>query len=228
VDDRPPLIVDTLEAVPQLDVRLYGPTGAPVPAAMVVATDKPRMSLARAVMMTLLHRYLRGERGSRRRSSRTSRRTLECRLYSTSNERSSGPYAEKLNHVLGAMEGHLTIGFGDRSGASDLRVVDAAIGEAQDFLDERPEMIAALDRVAALVDDFDSPYGLELLSTVHWVIQRGGVSADDGLSIAGAVRSWSERKNQLFTDHHVLVPRDRLVGAGWIDAPEPARAAIVG
>jgi hypothetical protein len=67
-----------------------------------------------------------------------------------------------------------------------------------------------------------------LLSTVHWVIQTGGVAVDDGPSIAGAVRSWSERKNQLFTDHHVLVARARLIQTGWIDAPEIARAGIVG
>lgn len=226
-----PLIVEALEAVPHLDVRLYGTSGAPAPAAMVVATDKPKMSLARAVMMTMLHRYLRGERGA-------SRLEAQKLAYFAENagvplrldfERAQfGPYAEKLNHVLGAMEGHFTIGFGDRSGASDLRVADAAIGEARDFLDERPEMIAALDRVAALVEDFDSPYGLELLTTVHWVVQVDGVAADDGPSIAGAVRSWSERKNQLFSDHHVLVARDRLVEAGWIDAQQSARAAIVG
>ena len=99
--------------------------------------------------------------------------------------------------------------------------------EAQDFLDERPEMVAALDRVTALIEDFDSPYGLELLSTVHWVIQADGVAADDDAAIAGAVRSWSERKSQLLTDHHVVVARDWLAETGWIDVPEPARSSMV-
>ncbi len=218
-----PLIVDALEAVPELEVRLYEPAGAPAPAAMVVSTEKPKMSLARAVMMTMLHRYLRGERGASRLEAQKLAYFAESAgvpLRLDFQRAQFGPYAEKLNHVLGAMEGHFTIGFGDRAGASDLRVVNDAIDEARDFLDERPEMIAALDRVAVLVEDFDSPYGLELLSTVHWVIQRGGAAVDDDPSIAGAVRSWSERKKQLFTDHHVLVARDRLIQTGWIDAPK--------
>jgi O-acetyl-ADP-ribose deacetylase (regulator of RNase III) len=215
-----PLIVQALADVRDLNVRLYGPEGAPAPAAMVTKTTKPKMTLARSVLVSLLDRYLHDQRGA-------SRLEVQKLAYFVGDagvplglaftRAQYGPYAENLNHVLEAMEGHYTTGYGDRSGASDLRVVTGEIASAREYLAQRPEMASAVDRVATLVEGFDSPYGLELLSTVHYVVKTGGVEASDFSAVASAVRSWSERKKQLFTDHHIRVARDRLAELGWIE-----------
>lgn len=217
-----PLIVEALGDLPDLDVRLYAPEGAPAPVAMVSNTAKPKMTRARAAVTVLLDRYLRGERGASRLEVQKLAYFAEAagvRLDLDFQRATYGPYAEKLNFVLEGMEGHYTVGFGDRSGASDVRVVAGAVDEARAFMDERPEMAEALDRVAALVEDFDSPYGLELLSTVHYVVHTDGINPTDRRAIAHTVRSWSERKRQLFTDHHLVVACDRLAEGGWFADP---------
>ncbi len=214
-----PLIVGALEQLPEVDVRLYGPEGAPAPAAMVTNTAKPKMTLARAVVMTVLDRYLRGQRGASRLEVQKLAYFAEAAgvpLHLHYVRASYGPYAEKLNHVLEAMEGHYTVGFGDRSTASELRVVGEELVAASEFLADRPGVGAAIDRVAALVADFDSPYGLELLSTVHFVVENDGVDAFDDAAINSAVRAWSERKKFLFTGYHITVARDQLAQLGWI------------
>jgi O-acetyl-ADP-ribose deacetylase (regulator of RNase III) len=228
-----PLIVNALDELPGLDVRLYGPEGAPAPAAMVTTTTKPTMTLARSVVVCLLDRYLRGRRGASR---------LEVQKLAYFAETAGvplrlefvraqyGPYAEKLNHVLAGMEGHFTVGYGDRSGASDLRVVEPELLAARNFVADRPDVAEALERVATLVEDFDSPYGLELLSTVHYVVRADGVDPADAAAIAVAVRSWSDRKKHLFTDHHIGVARERLAVNGWLGrlAPAPLASATPG
>src|SRR5690606_36805227 len=76
-----------------------------------------------------------------------------------------GPYAENLRHVLSAIEGHLVTGFsdgGERPG-KEVSLVPGAVEDASRFLADHPETRERFDRVAALVEGFETPYGLELL-----------------------------------------------------------------
>jgi hypothetical protein len=77
--------------------------------------------------------------------------------------------------------------------------------------------------VAELIDGFETPYGLELLATTHWVATRE--SAVNPRQAARFVRSWSDRKGRLFTDEHVAVAWERLEQHGWLASalvPAPA------
>ena len=82
-----------------------------------------------------------------------------------------GPYAENLRHVLNAIEGHLVSGYsdgGDKPG-KELTLIPGAVSDAREFLSSEQATQARFDRVAGLVEGFESPYGLELLSTMHWI-----------------------------------------------------------
>jgi hypothetical protein len=68
--------------------------------------------------------------------------------------------------------------------------------------------------VEALIDGFETPYGLELLATTHWVAVHDG--ARDPSTAAQLVRQWSPRKARLFTDEHVAVAWQRLEEGGWL------------
>ena len=83
-----------------------------------------------------------------------------------------GPYAENLPHVLRGIEGHLIEGYGDGGDAPHrtLKIKPGAEAKAEKFLGRNPETRDRFDRVAQLVDGFESPFGLERLSTVHWVM----------------------------------------------------------
>ena len=105
-----------------------------------------------------------------------------------------GPYAEELNHVLQAMEGHYTVGCGDRTSPSPLAVVPVAVALADDLIHTRPELANAVDRVDELIDGLESPYGLELLATVHYVASFGQPPAMTPAEAADQVRAWSARK----------------------------------
>jgi hypothetical protein len=87
-----------------------------------------------------------------------------------------GPYAENLRHVLRTVEGRLIAGYADGGGAPDkpLTLVPGAIQEASAFLDQHAESRERFACVTRLVEGFESPYGLELLSTVHWVMTHEG------------------------------------------------------
>jgi hypothetical protein len=86
--------------------------------------------------------------------------------------------------------------------------------EAQTFLSDHPETLERYERVARLIDGFETPYGLELLATTHWVTVHE--EAQDADAAAELVREWSQRKGRLFTDEHVGAAWRRLDEGGWL------------
>lgn len=62
------------------------------------------------------------------------------------------------------------------------------------FLQQHPDTRTRFDKVAELVEGFESPFGLELLSTVHWVMRKDSVHSVDELVYH--TYAWNERKRQ--------------------------------
>lgn len=134
-----------------------------------------------------------------------------------------GPYAENLNNVLQAMEGHYVRGYGDRSQEvrklSPISLMPGAEDEARARLAEDADRAAdRIDAVLRLVSGFASAYGLELLATVHWVKTREGGSVTDDAALKRLVQGWSQRKGRLFTDAHLRTAAEHLVQLGWLAA----------
>ena len=81
---------------------------------------------------------------------------------------------------------------------------------------------ARLERVARLVDGFETAFGLELLSTVHWVMAEG--HARDDRAIERETYAWNVRK-RLFTPGQIALAAERLRREGWVaDADADAHA----
>jgi hypothetical protein len=129
-----------------------------------------------------------------------------------------GPYADNLRHVLQLLEGHFLSGFGDGTRpvqeAEPLTVLPGAEEAAQSVLETSPDTAARIDRVLRLVDGFESAYALELLATVHWVIEHEEDSRDPA-TVVEAVRTWSPRKGRTFTPEHIQVAMAALSERGW-------------
>jgi O-acetyl-ADP-ribose deacetylase (regulator of RNase III) len=127
-----------------------------------------------------------------------------------------GPYAENLRHVLKAIEGHFVVsaaGSGDEPDR-EITLVPGAVEDARRFLVGQPSTRERFDRVASLVDGFETPYGLELLATVHWLAAHESVAG--GAALTASVHAWNDRKKQ-FTDRQLQIAFTRLVENGWIE-----------
>ena len=133
-----------------------------------------------------------------------------------------GPYAENLNHALQQLEGHYLRGYGDRSEQilklRPLELLPGAPDEANQWLDEHPdETQARIEAVVDLIEGFASPYGLELLATVHWVSTIDDPRARSDVDVAcELVQQWSQRKGRIFTRKHVGKAWDKLHLEGWL------------
>lgn len=214
------------QALADLSVHalVFEPHGAPAPERMVDRRKRPRMTAFRATLIWLLGRYLApGETASPlevqkllyflQEAGEPLRLTFEKQRY--------GPYADAARHAVADLEGHYLTGFGDGTGQGDVRLLPGAVDEATAFLNDHPETLERYGRVEQLIDGFETPYGLELLATTHWVASRE--NADDPGGAAQLVREWSQRKGRLFTDDHVAVAWRRLDEGGWLaGVREPA------
>ena len=130
-----------------------------------------------------------------------------------------GPYAENLRHVLHTVEGHLVAGYADGGDAPDkqLELVPGAVKDAEAFLKDHTDTRQRFDRVADLVEGFETPFGLELLSTVHWVATREGATTLD--EVVARTYAWNDRKSR-FSTRQIGLAFDVLANKGWLGAAE--------
>ena len=73
-----------------------------------------------------------------------------------------------------------------------------------------------LKRVGNLITGFETPYGMELLATVHWVAQEDAQAAIDSERAIVRVQEWSDRKRKLFKPDHIRKAWQRLREQNWL------------
>jgi hypothetical protein len=131
-----------------------------------------------------------------------------------------GPYARNLRHVLTLMEGHFISGYGDAEDKPNrqINLLPGILSQAEAFLDGHPSTQDHLQRVVDLIAGFETPFGMELLATVHWVASReGATTADEAVS---KTYGWSKRK-RMFQETHIKLAWDILEQKGWLRHPQP-------
>jgi O-acetyl-ADP-ribose deacetylase (regulator of RNase III) len=218
-DEVRPRVEAALAALPDVRILLYEPAGAPAADAMRVATQRPSMTPARAALIGLLENYALPEY----RLTMLEVQKLVYFLQAAGEplkmdflKGDYGPYAEVLHPVLQRIEGHFIRGYGDRSRGASIRLLAQASEEARAFLQNHPETRQRLERVAALIEGFETPYGMELLATVHWLAQEDLVVKTDAAAAVRGVQAWSARKCSTFRLDHVQVAWNRLREQEWI------------
>lgn len=219
-------IEQALSELEDVRVIVFEPLGAPSAKAMVRNARVPNMTMGRAALVTLIDRYLKGlldpqitllEVHKLMYFLQETGEPLRLRFVKAR----YGPYAENLRHVLNAIEGHLVQGYGDRGDAPEkpLHLLPGAVEMASNYLQAYPETSARCNRVAQLVEGFESPFGLELLSSVHWVIEHEAPATRDDL--VQRIYAWDERK-RLFTPRQIQLASDVLTRLDWIAPVEHA------
>lgn len=130
-----------------------------------------------------------------------------------------GPYADKLRHVLEALDGSYL--------KSDKRIADSNPLDVIWFDDkkrdrvnaylhsEAKDYLPALELTSQIIDGFESPYGMELLATVDWLIVKEGCeptisSIEQGIQNWPAGQRWATRKAKLFDQRAIGIALERL------------------
>jgi O-acetyl-ADP-ribose deacetylase (regulator of RNase III) len=216
-----PRIEAALRELENVRVMVFEPGGAPAGDTVQHQREVPKMTPGRAALVELLNRYLGGlldpfvtllEAHKLMYFMQEAGQPLRLRY----TQAPYGPYAENLRHVLREVEGHLISGYADGGDAPDkqLQLVPGAAEEAEALLATDAETRARFERVAELVAGFETPFGLELLATVHWVMTRqGAVGLDE---VVERTYAWNERKRQ-FTPRQIGIAVDCLTRKGWVN-----------
>ncbi|MBI2492070.1 MAG: macro domain-containing protein [Candidatus Rokubacteria bacterium] len=219
--DVRPVIESALSTLPDVHVLLFEPAGAPAPERMKVRTETPKMTRARALLLRLFESY----RILGYRLSLLEIQKLAYFLQAGGEplrlnfiKHRFGPYAEALNHVLERLEGHYIRGYGDRSRDAGIYLLRGASEEANATLAGDVGAAERLRRVTELIEGFETPYGMELLATVHWVAGENPEAARDSAIAIRGVRKWSGRKRQTFREQHIEKAWRRLLAKGWLAA----------
>jgi O-acetyl-ADP-ribose deacetylase (regulator of RNase III) len=218
-----PLIEKAFASLPDVHVIVYEPAGAPKSAAMPNRTTRPRLTLGQAALVGLMDRYLKGLLDPV--VSLLEIHKLMYFLKATGEnlprlrfqEGTYGPYSPDLRHGLIRMEKHLTRGFGEGSDkpTTPVELLPGAVEAADAFLAKLPDTKRRMERVAALIEGYEDPYGMELLSSVHWVMQHEPGAREDVEKAVGKVRSWNGRKRRLLKPEHLKLAWQRLREKGW-------------
>jgi uncharacterized protein YwgA len=224
--DVRPLIESALAELEDVEVQIFEPHGAPAPEKMRNATAKPNMTPGRAAVLALMNRYLVPGYDYRlsllevqklayflQAAGEPLRLQYEANIY--------GPYADNLRHVLHHIEGHYVRGFGDgkNNPQTSLELIGDAATEAERFLEANQDSQRRLARVADLIEGFETPFGMELLSTVHWVATHDREAAHSTDAAVRAVHAWNERKATTMKPQQINAAWQHMRERGWLTPP---------
>lgn len=70
-----------------------------------------------------------------------------------------------------------------------------------------------------LISGFETPYGMELIATVHWVMKQNKEIVQNPSEIDREVFAWNDRKKLIFKESHIRTAWEHLIGLGLIDVP---------
>ena len=216
-----PMIEKAFATMPEVQIKLFEPKGSPDAKEMPVGTANPKMTVARALFVKLVQQYTRFayrltllEIQKLAYFLQESGLDLKLRYV----KHLYGPYAHNLNKVLEILEGHYIRGYGDTQKPDvEITLLPDADKEADRFLQLHPNAMPNLERVADLVDGFETPYGMELLSSVHWIAVHDREASDAEDAIV-AMANWNERKQRLFKADHIHLAWERLQAEDWLKA----------
>jgi O-acetyl-ADP-ribose deacetylase (regulator of RNase III) len=220
--DVRPRIERAFAEIPDVHVVLFEPAGAPTADEIIDRRARPAMTASRAAVLALMGRYNATSYDYRlslvevqklayflQVAGEPLRLEFKPHFY--------GPYADNLRKALRNIEGHYTRGLADgqNSPETQLEILPGALEEAEAQLVDQPDVRARLERVARLIEGFETPFGMELLGTVHWVMSHSPAVSELPCVVA-EVQGWSVRKRSQMKAGHIEAAWKRLRAQGWV------------
>lgn len=130
-----------------------------------------------------------------------------------------GPYAENLKYLMNRIEGYFIRGYEDGvdNPEKKIELMPGALEEAKMFLKNKIKTKKRFDKVSQLIEGFETPFGLELLATVHWIVKE--IKSIELEMVSNEVYKWNEIKKK-FTKRQIKIAIDRLKECGFIKIVE--------
>jgi O-acetyl-ADP-ribose deacetylase (regulator of RNase III) len=215
------LIETAFHELPDVHVMLFEPKSGPAAEDMVKAKQIPEMTVGRASLVALMRCYLAAVMDPfislleihklmyfMQEAGEPLRLRYSKAIY--------GPYSENLRHVLTLLEGHFILGYGDANDDPEthIELIPGAVEQAENFLKHHSQTNTRFDSVVKLIEGFETPFGMELLATVHWVVTRDGADSLD--KAIKRTYNWNDRK-QMFKEKHIQIAWTTLNKHGWLE-----------
>ncbi len=223
--DVRPLVESTLGRLTDVRIQVFAPGATPEAAAMPNRTERPKMTIGQAALIALMDRYLKGLLDPfvslleihklmyfLQAAGQPLRLQYEAREF--------GPYAKNLRQVLIRLESHYTRGYGDGqdSPTKPIELMPNVAEEAQSFLQHDQGIRQRMDRVTDLIEGYEDPVGLELLSSLHWVMSHNPEARLSAPVAARAVHEWNARKRRALKTENLTKAWHHLADKGWVPA----------
>lgn len=128
----------------------------------------------------------------------------------------NGPYSEKLHAAFKGMEkSKYIIGYCDDEPA--VQATQAALAEADEFLSSQCSIDhdQIIKKLGLLIEGYESPYGMELLGSVHYLWSHEGIKSP--AAMVTAIQSWNEHKHSHFPPSAIERAYGRLQEDGFIN-----------
>ena len=127
-----------------------------------------------------------------------------------------GPYSGKVRYVLNALNGSYIMGYSDmnKKPFESLSLVVDAFDEIERFVEADETLKNIANKTKLFLDGFYSDFGLELLSSIDYLMcQYGTISVDE---IYDHLSQWSHRKGKIFNDHRFIeIARKHMLESGF-------------
>jgi hypothetical protein len=220
---RPEALKDLLPSF-QRNMAILGHKLEALPIAVIITDDRPEMTLANAALIALMQHHLADPLHTSISISeihkllyflQEAQEPLGLRYVTAP----SGPYAENLQDLLQAIDGHFIGGYdsGNTNPGALLYVLEGAEQQATQFLANHSDTQARCQRVCDLISGFISGSGrdfcLDLLASIHWLQKREQPrSMQKLLQIS---QSWNPPM-QRFTADEIQRASTVLAEQGWV------------
>jgi O-acetyl-ADP-ribose deacetylase (regulator of RNase III) len=194
------LLEQYLSGLVNTNVYIYEPTTA---IQEVMKKERAKLTPARAMMLSVLYSLVRnGEFVSEFAAEKVAYFLQRFgaadvfKLQFTPNF--YGPYSGKVKHILYYLNGSYIIGYSskDKKPFEELGIVGDAEQDVQNYLEEpeNSEYKEITRKVTSFLTGFYSPFGLELLSTIDYIITQNQAESFEEIKSY----LWSDRKRTLF------------------------------
>jgi O-acetyl-ADP-ribose deacetylase (regulator of RNase III) len=188
----------------ECDIRIYQPNAA---VQEVLKKERVKLTPARAMLLSVLFELVRnGEFVSEFTAEKIAyflQRFGASEIFKLDFQPNFyGPYSGKVKHVLYYLNGSYVMGYSskDKKPFEELGLVQDAESDVIDFLkkSENRKYKNIVEKTKEFLVGFYSTFGLELLSTIDFIISnKKGNTAEE---ITAHLEEWSDRKKTLFSN----------------------------